>query len=842
MARGAEYFDVFFPYSSVQVGQRFFFFNSLFEKSKILNSGQTVSTYAPLLAYSAQKIINNGLNKLEQPNNNDTTIMEQALQFLKDMANHQAAEEKAFFTKKVSGNDEITTILRDKLMACYDGDTIDYLNFIKFINEFYQGGEEFKDILAQETSRLNDLNKAYEAYRQWLKDNYNKTNLRKMHNDFKKRHKRKEGDTMTPQYYLSNEDIFYNEFYSFIKQSDIFKDKYFELRNSKTIANKIQDRLNSIYNRLMKDQRIVEIIASQIQNQATIEKVKPAIVAYLVEQFNALNLSALEKDIQNQAISSSESKRFNDQLANYIVNSLKLAEEGSEVISEADLLSRLNTAQARQILSDVEKIANDATALERIEGRYIKRLGFNVTGTSFTNEKAGGFTGITKDLIEALKPIVGNEKVKTSIKAKDGEVARTDRAIILDQVLAYLKRTQPALQLFKNGRLNRELIADEINKLIADKTTVEFNPGKGMGAEGVVTGQLREAAAQIIGNTIGINDASSKNDTVFLELGDVVIGLPKNISENITNIIANDFEQSLQRQDMDLEIFDKNGLKHIFNEKKTRDTLGFEDNEFFLEGETKRRIALLQNSFNEIKKNLTNINDANEKQLKALNILKGTFSVGASVKNYDKYDNTKGFHGGSLGGSVENQLTNIETMLSYGGITPPEHDWLVFSVYNSGAGMVGSGAKKSLEDLFSTVAIMMLFDDAGVQAQYISQQAQEYMTPVTGSIHLYNLNGVYVPESFVLKLTYNGLVEAENKLAEVAGFNSSGSRASIINNVTEAQMQGALGRNTVTSSSDWFTTFEKNKGQVSINITFLAGFLDILNQLNNMMSNPTASA
>ena len=79
-------FGVFFPNQSVDVGDRFFFFNSLFSKHTDYGYG----TGAQLGGY-ARDIVMSGLSDLNNSKNAEgLTIMAQSLAFLKAMAEHQA--------------------------------------------------------------------------------------------------------------------------------------------------------------------------------------------------------------------------------------------------------------------------------------------------------------------------------------------------------------------------------------------------------------------------------------------------------------------------------------------------------------------------------------------------------------------------------------------------------------------------------------------------------------------------------------------------------------------------------------------------------------------------------
>lgn len=148
--------------------------------------------------------------------------------------------------------------------------------------------------------------------------------------------------------------------------------------------------------------------------------------------------------------------------------------------------------------------------------------------------------------------------------------------------------------------------------------------------------------------------------------------------------------------------------------------------------------------------------------------------------------------------------------------------------------MLGSNSKFFIEDILSTVAVMLLFDDAGQEAIYLRDQvSQRYAFHSTKFLHLFVLNGVYFPASFILQLTYDGLTKAKQQIVK-----SKGSRANIINPVSEKNIVGFRTENqqVITTSQDaWYKTFESNKETVKIKITFLAGFLDIIDKLNDNM-------
>ena len=101
----------------------------------------------------------------------------------------------------------------------------------------------------------------------------------------------------------------------------------------------------------------------------------------------------------------------------------------------------------------------------------------------------------------------------------------------------------------------------------------------------------------------------------------------------------------------------------------------------------------------------------------AIEALQKTIVIHTSVKDYtNDFTVSQGFHGGSLGGNVEKQISNIILMQQLGGINFVDKDWLINAVYNSGPGMLYAQKKNLVETILSSVAAMLLFEDYGAQA------------------------------------------------------------------------------------------------------------------------------
>jgi len=103
------------------------------------------------------------------------------------------------------------------------------------------------------------------------------------------------------------------------------------------------------------------------------------------------------------------------------------------------------------------------------------------------------------------------------------------------------------------------------------------------------------------------------------------------------------------------------------------------------------------------------------------------------VKHSDYYLNDFGFHGGSLGSGLYEQITNINRMAELGGITTADRDWLIFAVMNCGQGLIGASLKPTLESYFSTFASLLMFRSGSELAKQVQQQANNLIKSSSGA-------------------------------------------------------------------------------------------------------------
>jgi len=97
-------------------------------------------------------------------------------------------------------------------------------------------------------------------------------------------------------------------------------------------------------------------------------------------------------------------------------------------------------------------------------------------------------------------------------------------------------------------------------------------------------------------------------------------------------------------------------------------------------------------------------------------------------------------------------------MMTTGGITIADTDWLILALINCGQGMIGYKNKSSLEDYLSAFVGLLMFSDAALIAEDVKKFAEDqYISNNIQDIHLYILNNMYVPNSYILSKTYEHL-------------------------------------------------------------------------------------
>ena len=213
-------------------------------------------------------------------------------------------------------------------------------------------------------------------------------------------------------------------------------------------------------------------------------------------------------------------------------------------------------------------------------------------------------------------------------------------------------------------------------------------------------------------------------------------------------------------------------------------------------------------------------------------------STSISVKSYRSPADKVGFHAGALGGSVTKTIENIVKMYDLGGISNIDKDLLIFAAYNCADNLIGGvGLATDLETFLLGGAALMSFDEGFV---LLEKFLKDHATELIGTkMLLYNLNGIFIPASYVLESVYESLKnfydyeKIENKIQQT-------SKVTIINNLNINQIPTSVkvdkkgvkhGTKFNTAQSRWDEMANKADKNVKIEMQFMAGLLDIHNEL-----------
>lgn len=234
--------------------------------------------------------------------------------------------------------------------------------------------------------------------------------------------------------------------------------------------------------------------------------------------------------------------------------------------------------------------------------------------------------------------------------------------------------------------------------------------------------------------------------------------------------------------------------------------------------------------------------EIDKKMKQIIQALKDSFYISTTVKEYDQYNNKIGFHGGSIGGTLSAQLGHINNIFTLAGmpISQADMEWLTHCIINCGTNML-DGRKNAplIESYIGSMAAFMLFDEGGAETMIINDLLNKSKIQATHAspkiLHLYQVNGIYVPGSYVLAQIRDNLSQCISFIDQIAEPDYKGAGVRIVNKMNESMIPNRTAAG-ITDTKPWETIASKANSNVSIEIFFLANLLDIVNQINKVMS------
>ena len=550
----------------------------------------------------------------------------------------------------------------------------------------------------------------------------------------------------------------------------------------------------------------------------------------------------------------SEVSEIGASLIRDISSSQKQIEEQGRELIEQNIISMLQNNQTKLILN-----SNQKTGLISILMSKLREI------AALNTEQKGTQTKL-KSLLEEIYSSKDKEKQITEELMKEAENSLKQLDFVEtrgQQIERILNRGQKEIRL-QNGRVigltkkNREKLNKFLQNQSKNKINLEQLVHQNKGAEqstNILNKETNELYIQKLQEKLDMQNSSLED--LISEINQILQQVNQSTrKESITimtesqsagKLIALLSDETIKGAVLDAMINGKNdasfvflgrafydsGLDQNFGEVLTAELQNFQkiqspilkelgekntNTSFNAEAQTLAVEKMDENFINDIAAEL------GEQQL-TIEQIKDIFVLDSSVKFAETFiADEGGFKGGSLGSDVESQIKNINYMLELGGITPLDAEWLLTATLNAGSGMIGSSQRNALENYFSTAAAMLMFRTGGNTIKQWSDQIKNDISKAPTRIHIYTFGTLFVPQSYILKLTAEGLKKCTNLLISEA--DSSGSRAHIYNPVSSANIV----------KNNWEQTSEDNYKNVQIQLTLLGGFLDILHQMEDIMN------
>lgn len=259
--------------------------------------------------------------------------------------------------------------------------------------------------------------------------------------------------------------------------------------------------------------------------------------------------------------------------------------------------------------------------------------------------------------------------------------------------------------------------------------------------------------------------------------------------------------------------------------------IGDELNNIYLNDDSSANNRDLRKSISTMNENIDVVIAKLEEKLKELNNnnLGDFFIFHESLKLYSSIETgvNKKFGKSGFGGRNMNILSYIDFMLSAcdaaGISTPANRELLIFLALNLSEMAIGQGNSDPLAKYFSIFAGLLMFDDVVNMAKEATQELPESSIK---QVHLYNLNGVYVPASMVLSYVSDALQlgAQEATYAATASIDSNGATKAINDWENPEHLR----------PEHWQEMGAAAASGTKVKIAFMSAFLSFIEKLSNL--------
>lgn len=693
--------------------------------------GDNRSYQARKLGHEANTRLQEGIRQLTDSDMKGESEVGGAINLLQTAANNERTKEKAWLKK-----------LCEALNIDKPVDENNYLDVILLLNKAYQGNEKTLNTIYSELKRYQNIDISTEIAQKTKQNN----------KEIQAEIARAQGDTeKTDKLHQEADEAYYNERAEGQKLSKdlqtkaqligkISKDagKLLTGGSSRGFTAEVEKRLLPL---VMKELRISNNNKIEI-NLSALNEITKEILVWIIEQVAEADLKKLREEEKNSDNKHSYQDTFLKQKAKQRKKKI------DDIIDGKDK----STISPQQLENKIKSIIAEKHAIAQISESFVAPSNDTKRNLSTYSENDVKMANICRHLLDSLAEDEYNKKayVKTMKEqksrfrstAKDNKHYRqwleqtyrvkesiTESSIKLalqnsvEQVFEYSEQTQ--VNDFAKMSLNGEIAAKGGS----------FRP-RGNPKEDVYAGFL----------------------TYKLTYNDAPLQKELNNVKKAQDVLKRAAEQSA-----DL-------YKKAYGTKKEKPTAvrriqasasnkSYEENAEIMRQIRDQQVKILQDAAKEV-----------ERQNAQLQEILTQFNVLTSVKDQNGilarvsdgiHERGIGFQGGAMGenSNYASVVDNIVMLAKAGNLSgyATDAEWLKFAILNSGIGLIGERKKSTLENYITLFAAYLMFSDAkNIVVDAVNQTAEQIGKEITSNeIHLYLINGMYLPQSYILQTLHD---------------------------------------------------------------------------------------
>lgn len=571
-------------------------------------------------------------------------------------------------------------------------------------------------------------------------------------------------------------------------------------------------------------------------SQENSDKIETQVNSILTNTMNkGLNALYYNDDLRNKITSDFIEAGIKEQeIQDYLLGAIVKFTFDANTINN---LSNLTGEQIIQSISQNLKSSKDLSTLKEYANQAVKSV-----------EKKMHSIRSIEDLALTTGKNVGRAYLQLTDEEK--EKLKKDYGIILNPEIEKNKKGQSLLRYYTQELVKgiRKYYSENNPKLLKDLEQVKnktLTAEKRKALKDIrqqIQVQARKLQEDKIKEAFSVKFTTSSVSELLLGLGgqylsellkNPKLSKPHKIGEiqvktdAIINFFSNDLVTNLEqsiREDI-FHVLDESTINFVEKyHEKSGGEINVEAAEKAFREEQQLTEAKITNILKKIGKSHDEINDT-------LNNLSNFISQSISVKDYNIYLNEEGFHAQSLGANTEKVIDNILKMYDLGGLSTFDKNLLIFAVNNCSELTIGGNSlKKDLATFLLGGAALITFDDGFTLLQnYIESFKDEFHTT---KMLLYNLQGKFIPASYVLFAVYNNLQKIYGNIEqELYSISKDTNKVLITNTIDYLDIPDYY---IVPNAQDrWNIVSELIKSKTLIKMEFMAGLLDIFKQLPN---------